>query len=64
MIPRENIKAGDRAKCCLDVGREPRGQQIFIKTHLNLWKNIYSRFLYDGLIEIKSSAEILEGANM
>ena len=30
MIPRENIKAGDRVKAyCLDVRREPRGQQIF-----------------------------------
>ncbi len=28
MIPRENIKAGDRVKAyCLDVRREPRGQQ-------------------------------------
>ena len=31
MIPRENIKAGDRVKAyCLDVRREPRGQQIFL----------------------------------
>ena len=29
MIPRENIKAGDRVKAyCLDVRREPRGQQL------------------------------------
>ena len=31
MIPRENIKAGDRVKAyCLDVRRETRGQQIFL----------------------------------
>ena len=31
MIPRENIKAGDRIKAyCYDVRREPRGQQIFL----------------------------------
>ena len=31
MIPRENIKAGDRVKAyCLDVRREQRGQQIFL----------------------------------
>ena len=31
LIPRENIKAGDRIKAyCYDVRREPRGQQIFL----------------------------------
>jgi len=31
MIPRENIKAGDRTKAhCYDVRRETRGQQIFL----------------------------------
>ena len=31
MIPRENIKAGDRVKAyCYDVRKEPRGQQIFL----------------------------------
>ena len=31
MIPRENIKAGDRIKAyCYDVRRETRGQQIFL----------------------------------
>ena len=35
MIPRENIKAGDRVKAyCLDVRREPRGQQIFLSLSL------------------------------
>ena len=33
MIPRENIKAGDRVKAyCYDVRREQRGQQIFLSS--------------------------------
>ena len=62
MIPRENIKAGDRVKAyCLDVRREQRGQQIFFfQEHIqNLWKNYFIQEvpeIYDGLIEIKSSA--------
>ena len=45
MIPRENIKAGDRIKAyCYDVRREPRGQQIFLQEHIiNLWKAFCSR---------------------
>ena len=41
LIPRENIKAGDRVKAyCFDVRRETRGQQIFYLEHTqNLWKN-------------------------
>ncbi len=61
LIPRENIKAGDRIKAyCLDVRREPRGQQIFLSRANN--KFMEKLFIqevpeiYDGLIEIKSSA--------
>tara|TARA_B100000579_G_scaffold299188_1_gene249218 strand:- start:325 stop:1002 length:678 start_codon:yes stop_codon:yes gene_type:complete len=46
MIPRENIKAGDRVKAyCLDVRREPRGQQIFLsRAHPKVYgKIIYTR---------------------
>ena len=45
MIPRENIKAGDRVKAyCYDVRREPRGQQIFYLERIqNLWKNFLSK---------------------
>ena len=47
MIPRENIKAGDRVKAyCYDVRREPRGQQIFYRELIqNLWKNyLFKKF--------------------
>ena len=47
MIPRENIKAGDRIKAyCYDVRRETRGQQIFYQEHiLSLWKNfLFKKF--------------------
>ena len=61
MIPRENIKAGDRVKAyCLDVRREQRGQQIFLsRAHPKFMEKLF--FLevpeiYDGLIEIISSA--------
>ena len=53
MIPRENIKAGDRIKAyCYDVRRETRGQQIFLsRAHLNLWKNYlfkkFQKFMMD-----------------
>ena len=46
MIPRENIKAGDRVKAyCYDVRRETRGQQIFLsRAHSQIYgKIIYSR---------------------
>ena len=49
IIPRENIKAGDRNKAyCFDVRREPRGQQIFLSRELtqSLWKNfLFKKFL-------------------
>ena len=61
MIPRENIKAGDRVKAyCLDVRREPRGQQIFLsRAHSKFMEKLFIQEvpeIYDGLIEIKSSA--------
>jgi len=61
MIPRENIKAGDRVKAyCLDVRREPRGQQIFLsRAHQKFMEKLFLQEvpeIYDGLIEIKSSA--------
>ena len=61
MIPRENIKAGDRLKAyCLDVRREPRGQQIFLsRAHPKFMEKLFIQEvpeIYDGLIEIKSSA--------
>jgi len=61
MIPRENIKAGDRIKAyCLDVRREPKGQQIFLsRAHPKFMEKLFVQEvpeIYDGLIEIKSSA--------
>ena len=61
MIPRENIKAGDRIKAyCYDVKREPRGQQIFLsRAHNKFMEKLFVQEvpeIYDGLIEIKSSA--------
>ena len=61
MIPRENIKAGDRVKAyCLDVRREPRGQQIFLsRANHKFMEKLFTQEvpeIYDGLIEIKSSS--------
>ncbi len=61
MIPRENIKAGDRVKAyCSDVRREPRGQQIFLsRAHPKFMEKLFFQEvpeIYDGLIEIISSA--------
>ncbi len=61
MIPRENIKAGDRVKAyCYDVRREQRGQQIFLsRAHPKFMEKLFVQEvpeIYDGLIEIKSSA--------
>ena len=61
MIPRENIKAGDRVKAyCLDVRRELRGQQIFLsRAHHKFMEKLFFQEvpeIYDGLIEIKSSS--------
>tara|TARA_Y100000590_G_scaffold152847_1_gene175507 strand:+ start:269 stop:1822 length:1554 start_codon:yes stop_codon:yes gene_type:complete len=61
LIPRENIKPGDRLKAyCLDVRREPRGQQIFLsRAHSKFMEKLFVQEvpeIYDGLIEIISSA--------
>ena len=61
LIPRENIKAGDRIKAyCYDVRREPRGQQIFLsRGHPKFMEKLFVQEvpeIYDGLIEIKSSS--------
>ena len=61
IIPRENIKAGDRIKAyCFDVRREPRGQQIFLsRAHPKFMEKLFVQEvpeIYDGLIEIKSSS--------
>ena len=61
LIPRENIKAGDRIKAyCHDVRREQRGQQIFLsRAHPKFMENLFVQEvpeIYDGLIEIKSSS--------
>ena len=61
LIPRGNEKAGDRIKAyCLDVRREPRGQQIFLsRAHPKFMEKLFVQEvpeIYDGLIEIKSSA--------
>jgi N utilization substance protein A len=64
MIPRENIKAGDRIKAyCCDVRRETRGQQIFLsRAHPKFMEKLFIQEvpeIYDGLIEIKASARDL-----
>ena len=61
MIPRENIKTGDRIKAyCYDERRETRGQQIFLsRAHTKFMEKLFIQEvpeIYDGLIEIKSSA--------
>jgi len=61
LIPRENIKTGDRIKAyCHDVRRESRGQQIFLsRAHPKFMEKLFIQEvpeIYDGLIEIKSSA--------
>ena len=61
LIPRENIKPGDRIKAyCQDVRRETRGQQIFLsRGHNKFMEKLFVQEvpeIYDGLIEIKSSS--------
>ena len=61
LIPRENIKAGDRVKAyCYDVRRENKGQQIFLsRAHPKFMEKLFVQEvpeIYDGLIEIKSSS--------
>jgi len=59
LIPRENIKNGDRIKAyCYDVIRENRGQQIFLsRAHPQFMAKLFFQEVpevYDGIIEIKS----------
>ena len=61
IIPRENIKAGDRIKAyCYDVRKELRGQQIFLsRSHPKFMEKLFIQEvpeIYDGLIEITSSS--------
>ena len=61
LIPREILKTGDRVKAyCYDVVRENKGQQIFLsRTHEKFMERLFFQEvpeIYDGIIEIKSSA--------
>ena len=61
LIPRENMKPGDRIKAyCYDVRRETRGQQIFLsRAHPKFMEKLFVQEvpeIYDGLIDIKSSS--------
>jgi len=61
LIPREIIKTGDRIKAyCYDVVRENKGQQIFLsRAHPKFMERLFFQEvpeIYDGIIEIKSSA--------
>tara|TARA_B100000686_G_scaffold320210_1_gene371646 strand:- start:2087 stop:3634 length:1548 start_codon:yes stop_codon:yes gene_type:complete len=60
-IPREVLKAGDRIKAyCYDVIRENKGHQIFLsRAHPKFMEKLFFQEvpeIYDGIIEIKSSA--------
>jgi len=61
LIPRELLKTGDRIKAyCYDVIRENKGQQIFLsRANPKFMEKLFFQEvpeIYDGLIEIKSSA--------
>jgi len=61
LIPREVLKTGDRIKAyCYDVIRENKGQQIFLsRAHPKFMERLFFQEvpeIYDGIIEIKSSA--------
>jgi N utilization substance protein A len=60
-IPREILKMGDRVKAyCYDVIRENKGQQIFLsRAQTQFMEKLFFQEvpeIYDGIIEIKSSA--------
>jgi len=60
-IPREILKTGDRVKAyCYDVVRENKGQQIFLsRANPKFMEKLFVQEvpeIYDGIIEIKSSA--------
>jgi len=61
LIPREILKTGDRIKAyCYDVIRENKGQQIFLsRANPKFMEKLFFQEvpeIYDGIIEIKSSA--------
>ncbi len=61
LIPREVLKTGDRIKAyCYDVIRENKGQQIFLsRAQPKFMEKLFFQEvpeIYDGIIEIKSSA--------
>jgi len=61
LIPREILKTGDRIKAyCYDVVRENKGQQIFLsRANPKFMEKLFFQEvpeIYDGIIEIKSSA--------
>ena len=61
LIPREILKTGDRIKAyCYDIIRENKGQQIFLsRAHPKFMERLFFQEvpeIYDGIIEIKSSA--------
>ena len=61
LIPRELLKTGDRIKAyCYDVIRENKGQQIFLsRANPKFMEKLFFQEvpeIYDGIIEIKSSA--------
>jgi len=61
LIPREILKTGDRIKAyCIDVIRENKGQQIFLsRANSKFMEKLFFQEvpeIYDGIIEIKSSA--------
>ena len=61
LIPREILKTGDRIKAyCYDVLRENKGHQVFLsRAHPKFMEKLFFQEvpeIYDGIIEIKSSA--------
>ncbi|MBS0272172.1 MAG: transcription termination/antitermination protein NusA [Proteobacteria bacterium] len=61
MIPRENLRVGDRVRAYIfDVREEPRGSQIFVsRTRPEFMAKLFMQEvpeIYDGIIEIKSVA--------
>ena len=61
MIPRENVRLGDRVRAYIyDVRREPRGPQIFLtRARSEFMAKLFAQEvpeIYDGVVEIKSVA--------
>ena len=62
LIPRENLKNGDRIKAyCYDVRRESKGHQIFLsRAHPQFMAKLFHQEvpeIYEGTIGIKSVAK-------